>query len=70
MKIKVKIHANSSQEKICKLNDKEYEVWIKKKPVDGKANLALEKMMTKYFGKKVNISSGFTSRNKIVEIDD
>ena len=69
MKFKIKIHANSSQEKIVKLNngDKGYEVWIKEKPVDGKANVVLLKLLKKEFGCNFKIKSGFTSRKKVVE---
>ena len=68
MKIKIKFHPNSSQEKIEKISDKNYEVWLKEKPIDGKANIELIKLLRKYFGKSIKIKSGFTSRNKIVEI--
>ena len=68
MKIKVKVHANSSQEKINKINDKSYEVWIREKPIEGKANAHLTKMLKKYFNKEVGIVSGLGSKNKIVEI--
>ncbi len=68
MKIKIKLHPNSSQEKIEKISDEDYEVWIKEKPIDGKANVELCKILKKYFGKSIKIKSGFTSRNKIVEI--
>jgi uncharacterized protein (TIGR00251 family) len=68
MKLKIKVHANCSREKIKKLSEKEYEIWIKAKPVDGKANLALEKFLKKELGfKKLKVISGFSSRNKIVE---
>jgi len=71
MKIKIKLHPNSSQEKIQEVEkDKEYEVWIKEKPIDGKANDELVKVLRKYFKKSVNIISGFTSRKKVVEILD
>ena len=68
MKIKIKVHASSTQEKINKISDFEYEVWIKEKPIDGKANEYLEKFLKKEFGKKVKIVSGFNSKLKIVEI--
>ncbi|MBU4308669.1 MAG: DUF167 domain-containing protein, partial [Nanoarchaeota archaeon] len=44
------------------------EVWLKKKPVEGKANLELLKTLKKYFGKQVEIVSGFKSQKKIVEV--
>ena len=68
MKIKIKIHVGSSQEKVEKVGEDSYEVWIKEKAIDNKANSYLEKYLKKYFGKVVKIKSGFTSKNKIVEI--
>ncbi len=70
MRIKVKVHANSSQEKILKLSDKEFEIWIKEKPISGKANFVLGKIIRDHFGKKCVIVSGFTSRIKFVEVYD
>lgn len=69
MIVKIKLHPNSSQEKIIEIQkDKEYEVWIKEKPLDGKANISLEKHLKKYFKKEVRIIRGLTSRNKVVEV--
>ena len=68
MKIKVKLHLNSSQEKIGKVSDKEYEVWLKEKPIANKANEKLIKVLKKYFKKQVKIKSGLTSRNKVIEV--
>ena len=70
MIIKIKLHPNSSQEKIEKISDENFEVWLKEKPIDNKANIELIKLLKKYFGKQVKIKSGFTSRNKIIEIED
>lgn len=70
MKIKVKLHPNSSQEKVLEIGENSFECWIKERAVDGKANLKLVKLLKKYFEKEVRIKSGFTSRNKIVEIID
>lgn len=67
-KIKIKIHPNSSKEEIRKLKDDEFEVWIKEKPLDGRANLTLVKLLKKFFKKDVEIKSGFKSRNKIIEL--
>jgi len=68
MKLKIKVHANSSQEKIVKIQEGFYEVWIKEKPVEGKANLSLEKFLKKKFGVKCKIVSGFNSKIKSVEV--
>jgi uncharacterized protein (TIGR00251 family) len=68
MKFKIKVHANSSQEKILKISEKEYEVWIKERPLYGKANFYLEKFLKKQFDKPVKIVSGFSSKIKFVEL--
>lgn len=70
MKIKVKIHPNSSLEKIEEIEkDKEYEVWMREKPIEGKANEELIKVLRKYFkSREIKITSGLSSRKKIVEI--
>jgi len=70
MKIKVKLHPSSSLEKIEEIEkNKEYEVWIKEKPIEGKANEELVRILKRYFkSREIKITSGFTSRKKIVEI--
>lgn len=67
-RIKVKVHAGSSQEKIVKLEEDEFEVWIKEKPIEGSANSYLEKFMKKELGLKMKIVSGFNSKIKLLEI--
>jgi len=68
MRIKIKLHPNSSQEKIEEIEkDKEYEVWIKEKPIDGKANEELIKILKKHFKKSVRIVHGLKSRDKVIE---
>ena len=70
MKIHIKLHPNSSLEKIEKISDKEYGVWVKEKPIDGKANEELVKILKRYFkGKEIKITSGFSSRKKIIDIE-
>lgn len=71
MNAKVKVHTNSSLEKIEVIGENSFEVWIKEKAVDNKANKYLEKWLRKYFkSKNVKIKSGFTSRNKVVVVED
>lgn len=69
MKIKIKVHANSSREKIVKLENENYEVWLKTKALENKANLELVKILKKYFKKEIKIIRGLKSKNKVVEID-
>ena len=70
MRIKIKVHANSSKEEIKKLEENFYEVWLKAKPVDGKANATLEKFLKKELGVCGRVVSGFTSRIKFVEVEN
>jgi len=70
MKIKLKVHTNSKQEKIIGRGDKEFEIWIKEKPFEGKANIYLEKLCKKYFKKDVKIVRGLKSKNKLLDVAD
>ena len=68
MKLKIKVHSNSSREEIKKISNDNFEVWIKEKAEKNKANMELIKLLKRYFKKSIKIKSGFSSRNKIVEI--
>jgi uncharacterized protein (TIGR00251 family) len=70
MRIKVKLHPGSSQQKIVDLGRGSYEVWIKEKPIEGKANAFLEKFLKKEFSSKCKVVRGFTSRIKTIEVED
>ena len=72
MKIGVKVKAGSSKEKVEKLDDNNYAVWVRAKPADGKANEAVTKALAEYFDiakSKVNLVKGHASKQKILEID-
>ena len=68
MIIKVKVHPNSSQKKIKKLSKDSYEVWLREKPIENKANIDLERFLKKYFNKSLKILKGLKSKNKIIEL--
>jgi len=67
MIVKVKVHANSSCEKIVKSEDNYYEVWCKEKAISGKANSKLIKIFKNYLNLDVKIKSGFKSKIKLLE---
>lgn len=69
MKLHIKLHPNSSQEKVEKISEDKYEIWIKEKPIEGKANIELVKILKKYFKKDVKIVNGLKSKNKIADIE-
>lgn len=71
MKIFVKAKPNSREEKVQKIDDNNFIVSVKEPPEKGKANLAIKNALAVYFKtgtSNVQIVSGFSSRNKIIEI--
>jgi uncharacterized protein (TIGR00251 family) len=70
LKIKVRVTPRSSREEVVKTGD-DYVVRVKALPREGKANVAVIKLLAKYFRvsrSSVRITSGLSGRNKIVEI--
>ena len=71
MKISVSIKPNAKVKKIEKVDEGRFKAWVKESPVEGKANLALVKVLADYFDvapSRINIVSGYSSKKKIVEI--
>lgn len=83
MKILVKAKARSRNEKVEQVTQPTlgfgsmpeplvYKVSVKESPVDGKANEAIVRLLAEHFHTQtynVRITSGHTSKQKIVEID-
>ncbi len=73
MKIYVSVKTKARQEKVEKLDETHYKVWVTEPPVDGKANKAVTNSLSEFLGiSKINIAlaGGATSKEKIFEIDD
>lgn len=83
MKILVKAKAGAKENKIKKLKDSQnlfgeinseldtYGVWVKERPVAGKANLAIIKLLAEYFEisqSEVILISGASAKTKIFDI--
>ena len=77
MRVEIRLHPGSSKEEIKKLKEDKYEVWIKERAIDGKANLFLIKFLKKYFGVKVklikgaghfNTNSGYTEFAELLDL--
>lgn len=71
MKIFVKARPSAREEKVEKIDEQNYVVSVKEPPVRGKANNAIRNALAVYFktgSSCVKITSGHTSRNKIIEI--
>ena len=71
MKIKVKAKPNAREEKVEKIDENNFIVSVKEPPEKGKANEAIRNALAVYFkiaSARVKIVSGYSSRNKIIEI--
>lgn len=72
MKIVVKVIPSAKVEQIQPALDGSLKVWLKARPKEGEANRALIKILSDYYSvpkSQINIISGLTSRNKVVEIE-
>ena len=70
MIINVKVHPGSREEKVEKITNGEYEIYLSERAEKGKANIELVKLLSKEFkvnGKNVKIKNP-SSRRKIIEI--
>ena len=71
MRINVKARPNAKEEKVEKLDESSFVVSVKEPPVQGKANRAIINALAMYFGiasARVKIVSGWSSRQKVIEI--
>ncbi|MCX6719862.1 MAG: DUF167 domain-containing protein [Candidatus Staskawiczbacteria bacterium] len=71
MKINVKAKPSAREEKVEKISDTEFVVSVTEPPEKGKANDAIRNALAVYFktgSSRVKIVSGYSSRNKVVEI--
>ena len=60
MRINVKAKPLAGKERVVKISENYFEVWVKEPPVKGLANIAQS---------RIRLVSGFSSRNKIFEIE-
>ncbi len=71
MRLRVFVHPNSKVEKVER-RDGYVEVWIREPARKGKANKRLVEIVAEHFGvrrSKVRIVEGFTSREKVLEVE-
>jgi hypothetical protein len=73
MKIVVYAKPGSKEITVEKTGENEYKVRVKEPAKEGRANFAIERALARHFGvilSRVKITSGFSSKRKIVEISD
>jgi len=71
MKIFVKVKPKAKEEKVEKIDDINFKVFVKQLPEKGRANRAVIKALANYFNtsqSNIQIISGSNSRLKIIEI--
>jgi hypothetical protein len=69
--LRIRIKPNAKQSRIEQTDTGEWVVSLQAPPVDGQANQALIKLLTKEWGiaqSRIQIKSGQTSRHKLIEI--
>ena len=70
MKVRIRVIPNSRTDEVIKEGDW-FLVKVKESPKEGKANRAVIKLLARYFNAPqdaVSVSSGFKSRNKVIEV--
>lgn len=73
MKIVVRVKPNSKEDKIEKISENEFFVFVKSPPIGGKANAAVIELLARHFNKNkalISIISGQWARIKVIEIAD
>jgi len=71
MMISVKAKPMAREEKVEKVDGTNFVVSVKEPPVQGKANAAIGKALSRYFkvpNSQVRLVTGFSSKQKIFEI--
>jgi len=72
MLVKVKVHPNSKKEKIQKLAESEFEIWVREKAENNLANGRVISAIAGHFGvsdSKIRVVKGRHFPNKILTID-
>jgi len=71
VKIIIKAKPGAKEDKVEKIDEANYMVYVKAPPKDGKANAAIIKLLADYFNTSqslVEIISGHMARVKVIEI--
>ena len=68
--VDITVKARARENRIEEIDPNRYIVYLTAPADKGKANLALIKLMTRYFKKKVSIIQGFTRPHKKIKVED
>ena len=71
MKITVRVRPGAKEDRLERLSDSSFAVWVKARPQDGKANHAVREVLADYLGlpkSRVVLIRGEKSKDKIFSI--
>ena len=71
MKISVKVKPQAKEDRVNKIGENQFAVWVKAKAIEGKANQAVIKLLSKYFDiaqSKIVLLRGERARDKVFKI--
>jgi len=71
MIITLKVKPHAKEEKIVKIDDFNFLIWVKEPPIENRANRAVLRVLADYLNvaqSDIRIISGYNLRNKIIEI--
>jgi uncharacterized protein YggU (UPF0235/DUF167 family) len=71
MFLKIKLHPKSKKQKIEKLSDEKFEIWVKSKAEQNQANFEMIEILSSFLGvekNKFRIISGHHRQNKMIEV--
>jgi uncharacterized protein YggU (UPF0235/DUF167 family) len=70
-RIYVKVVPRASRNKVEKISEEEYKVWVTAPPIDNKANNVLKQVLADFLNvnkSSLEIIGGKTARTKIIEV--
>ncbi|MEX2054291.1 MAG: DUF167 domain-containing protein [Candidatus Colwellbacteria bacterium] len=71
MLIYVRVKPSSRQEKVERVDDTHFKIWVKEPAKEGKANIAVIKLLAKHLDmapSRIELVSGHTSRDKVFKL--
>ena len=71
MKIFITAKPMAKEDRVEKIDDTHFKVSVKEPPIQGRANRAVARVLAEYFKvpvTRVNLVSGFASRQKVFEV--
>lgn len=71
VRISVKVKPNSKQNLVVPAGENQYIVRVKEKAIEGRANEAVVKLLSEYFGvprSRILVITGLKNKNKIIDI--